>query len=296
MKRQHIKENKGDRIFSYFNGAMMLLVIMVCFYPILYVFNASISRTSAINANVGKLLFPKDVTFGAYRMALSHPLIVTGFKNIFKMLAFSLPLNMLLTVLCGYFMASKNIMFKNAIVSFFMFTMFFNGGLIPSFLNQKELGLYNNIWALIIPGALSLYNAIICKSAIESIPDSLVESAKIDGAGDFTILFKIIVPVIKPTLAVLLLYYGVGLWNNWFNASIYIEDNDLLPIQNILRSVLLANNESLNQGAASADTMNHFAETIKYAAICISTIPILCIYPFLQKYFVKGIMIGSVKG
>ncbi|MDK8642176.1 carbohydrate ABC transporter permease [Niallia taxi] len=291
-----LRESKGDRVFSYVNTIIMILVIIACFYPIWYVIVASFSSSAAINANIGKLIFPQDFTLGAYSKALSHPLIISGFRNIFLMLLISLPINMLMTILCGYFMASKNVMWKNAIVSFFMFTMFFHGGLIPSFLNQKELGLYNNIWALIIPGALSLFNAIICKSAIEGIPDSLVESAKIDGAGDITILGKILVPVIKPTLAVLLLYYGVGLWNNWFNASIYITDNDLLPIQNILRAVLLANNASLNQGAASADVVNQYAETIKYAAICISTIPILCIYPFLQKYFVKGVMIGSVKG
>lgn len=295
-KKNRVKETGGDRIFSIVNTVVMVFIVIACFYPIWYVISASFSSSGAISANIGKLLWPKGFTLGAYSKALSHPLILSGFRNIFLMLLISLPINMIMTVLCGYFMAAKNVMFKNAIVSFFMFTMFFNGGLIPSFLNQKSLGLYDNIWALVIPGALSLYNAIICKSAIQAIPDSLVESAHIDGAGDLTILTKIIVPVIKPTLAVLLLYYGVGLWNNWFNASIYIKNNDLLPIQNILRSVLLANNTTLNQAAASTDEVNQFAETIKYAAICISTIPILCIYPFLQKYFVKGVMVGSVKG
>ncbi|MEC6746996.1 carbohydrate ABC transporter permease [Marinilactibacillus sp. XAAS-LB27] len=294
--KKKVKESRGDQIFSYFNGIFMFLISLACLYPIWYVLVASFSSTGAINANLGKLLWPQDFSLGAYSMALRHPLILSGFRNIFLILVLSLPLQMFMTILCGYFMAAKNVMFKNIIVSFFMFTMFFSGGLIPMYMNQRQLGLYNNIWALVIPGALSLFNAIICKTAIEVIPDSLTESAHMDGAGDITILAKIIVPVIKPTLAVLLLYYGVGLWNNWFNAAIFIQDNELLPIQNILRGVLLANNQTLNQGAGSADLVNQYAETIKYAAICISTIPILCIYPFLQKYFVKGIMIGSIKG
>lgn len=274
----------------------MILIILICVYPIWYVIVASFSNSGEITKNLGKMLLPKGFTFGAYSRAFKHPLILSGFRNIFTILLFSLPLNMIMTILCGFFMASKKVYFKPVIVSFLMFTMFFSGGLIPSYLNQKSLGLYDNIWALIIPGAISLYNAIICKSAIEAIPDSLTESAYIDGAGDITILFKIIVPLIKPTLAVLLLYYGVGHWNNWFSASIYIKRTELLPIQNVLRSVLLSNNQALNQGAASDDMVNTYAETIKYSAIVISTLPILCIYPFLQKYFMKGVMIGAVKG
>lgn len=286
----------GSRTFDIFNVVFLTLLVLVCLYPVWYVFVASFSNSSAITANAGKLLWPKGFSFTAYINAFKHPLILSGYRNILFILAFSLPLNMVMTLLCAFFMSSKNVMFKKTIVSFFMFTMFFGGGLIPSYLNQRSLGLYNNLWALIIPGALSLYNAIICRSAMDAIPDSLLESAYMDGANDFTILFKIITPLIKPTLAVLLLYYGVGHWNGWFSASIYIKDRTLLPIQNVLRAVLLANDNSLNQGASSLDAVNTFAETIKYSAIMISTLPVLCIYPFLQKYFIKGVMIGAVKG
>lgn len=235
-------------------------------------------------------------TIGAYIKAFQHPLILSGFRNILFILLCSLPLNLVMTLLCGYFMAAKDVLLKKYVVAFLVFTMFFSGGLIPAYLNQKSLGLYNNLWALIIPGALSIYNAIICRTAVESVPDSLIESAYIDGANDYTVLFKIITPLIKPTLAVLALYYGVGHWNSWFNASLYITDNELLPIQNILRAILIANNDMLNQGAASMDSIDTYAETIKYAVIVIATLPILCVYPFLQKYFVKGVMIGAVKG
>jgi len=179
---------------------------------------------------------------------------------------------------------------------FIMFTMFFSGGMIPGYLNIRSLGLFNSLWALILPSAMSVYNSIICKTAIEGIPDSLTESAYIDGANDILIIFRIVLPLIMPTIAVLLLYYGVGHWNSWFPASLYIQDNDKLPIQNVLRAVLIANSNILNSAATDSDKIDQFAETIKYAAIVISTVPVLLIYPFLQKYFVKGVMIGAVKG
>ncbi|MBO4297178.1 MAG: carbohydrate ABC transporter permease, partial [Clostridia bacterium] len=151
-------------------------------------------------------------------------------------------------------------------------------------------------WALILPGAMSIYISIICRTAIEAVPDSLSESAYLDGANDLVIVFRIVLPLIMPTIAVLLLYYGVGHWNSWFAASIYLTDNTKLPIQNVLRAVLIANSNVLNSAAAEDDRVNEFAESIKYAAIVLTTVPVLCIYPFLQKYFVKGVMIGAVKG
>ncbi len=174
--------------------------------------------------------------------------------------------------------------------------MFFNGGMIPGYLNVRSLDLFNSLFALILTGGLSIYNSIICKTAIEALPDSLLESAHIDGANDIRVLFRIVTPLIMPTIAVLLLYYGVSHWNSWFPASLYIEDNYKLPIQNVLRAVLIANSNILNSAASESDQIDQFAETIKYAAIIITTVPVLCIYPFLQKYFVKGVMIGAVKG
>lgn len=290
------KKSPGDLAFDIVNTIVMVGLIIVAIYPVWYVVCASLSIPTAVTQNPGKLIWPVQLTFGAYAKAFQHPLIISGFKNILIILICSLPLNLFMTLLCGYFMAAKNVMFKKYIVAFLVFTMFFSGGLIPIYLNQKSLGLYNNLWALIIPGALSIYNAIICRTAIEAVPDSLLESAYMDGANEWTVLFRIVTPLIKPTLAVLTLYYGVSHWNSWFNASLYITDNSLLPIQNILRAILIVNNDMLNQGTASMDSMDTFAETIKYAVIVISTLPILCIYPFLQKYFVKGVMVGAVKG
>lgn len=261
-----------------------------------YVLCASFSNNVELLAHPGALWYPRGFNLGAFKLAFRHPLLLSGYKNILIILVVSLPLNILLTFFCGYFLASKNVLFKKPILAVIMFTMFFNGGMIPTYLNIRSLGLYDSLWSLILPGALSVYNSIICKTAIEAIPDSLFESAHIDGANDLTILFRIVVPLIMPTTAVLLLYYGIGHWNSWFPASLYIKDNYKLPIQNVLRAVLIANSNILNSAAAEGDQVNQFAETIKYAAIVITTVPVLCVYPFLQKYFVKGVMIGAVKG
>ena len=283
-------------VFDSFNAVFMTALCLITLYPVYYVLCASLSDNISLLQNPGFLSRPMGFNTGAYKFAFMHPLLLSGYKNILIVLFISLPINITLTLFCGYFLASKNVLFKKPILAVIMFTMFFNGGMIPNFLNIRELGLYNTLWALILPVALSIYNSIICKTAIESLPDSLQESAYIDGANDVTIAFRIVLPLILPTVAVILLYYGVGHWNSWFNASIYISDNPNLPIQNILRGVLIANSNILNAAAMENDQINQFAETIKYSAIIITTVPVLCVYPFLQKYFVKGVMIGAVKG
>ncbi len=274
-------------------AAILLILVLITLYPVWYVVVASFTDSTELARNPGLLLWPEEFDAGAYRMVFKNPLLMGAFKNTFIILVTALPINIVLTLLCGYFMACPGMYWKKIITAIIMFTMFFNGGLIPGYLNIRDLGLYNTLWALILPGALSVYNAIICKTAIEAVPDSLRESAYIDGANDIQIIFKIILPLIKPTMAVLLLYYGVAHWNSWFNASIYIKDSLKLPVQNIMRSILLANDTLGGQGG---DDYNAYAETIKYAAIVITTTPIMCIYPFLQKYFAKGVMIGAVKG
>lgn len=296
VKKQKMKTSLGDKIFVVINSAILICLCIITLYPIWYVFCASMTSNTYLVSHPGILLWPHEMTFGAYKLAFSHPLLLSGYTNTLIILAVSLPINILMTLFAGYFMASKDVMFKPLIQGLIMFTMFFSGGMIPAYLNVRSLGLYNSLWALILPGALSVYNSIICKTAIESVPESLKESAYIDGANDVIILFKIIVPLIKATLAVLLLYYGVAHWNAWFNASIYLKDNEKLPIQNIMRAILIANSNVLNSAAAENDQVNQFAEAIKYSTIILTTVPVLCIYPFIQKYFVKGVMIGAVKG
>ncbi len=269
---------------------ILVIVLFVSLYPIWYVIICSFSNSTDIVRQTGLYLWPEHFNMDAYAKVFQNQLILSGFKNTLIILAWSLPINMILTIFCGYFMAGRRMMWKKPIVFIMLFTMYFGGGMIPAYLNIIDLGLLDSIWALILPG-VSIYNSIICKTAIEAIPESLSESAYIDGANDFQILYKIIVPLIKPTLAVLLLYYMVGQWNSWFSASIYLKSDDKLPLQNVLRYILMA-----NSGNNLGEEYNEYAETIKYAVIVVSSLPIMCVYPFLQKYFTKGVMIGAVKG
>lgn len=288
------KIKAGDLIMDAVIYFILILLTLICIYPVWYVLVASITSGTELIRNPGILLWPEKITFEAYNLVAENPLIKGSIKNSVLVLLGGLPINIVLTMLCGYFLACSGMMWKRPIALMIMFTMFFSGGMIPGYLNIKSLGLYNSLWALILPGAMGVYYAIICKTAIEAVPDSLRESAYLDGANDFQIIFKVILPLIKPTLAVLLLYYGVGHWNSWFPASIYIKDSAKLPAQNIIRGILIEN--SALGGAAEGDNYNAYAETIKYAVIVVTTAPVLCIYPFLQKYFAKGAMIGAVKG
>jgi putative aldouronate transport system permease protein len=290
------RKSAGDYVFDTINFVIMAFLVFVTLYPMYYVLVASVTDNIALLATPGFLWYPKGFNLGAFRLAFTHPLLISGYKNILIIMVVSLTLNITLTLFAAYFLASKNMFFKKPVLFIILFTMFFNGGMIPNYLNIRSLHLYNTLWALILPGAVSVYNTIIYRTAIEAIPDSLSESARIDGANDITVLFRIIFPLVKPTTVVLLLYYGIGHWNSWFPASIYMQDNYKLPIQNVLRAILIANSNILNSAATENDQINQFAETIKYAAIVITTVPVLCIYPFLQRYFVKGVMIGAVKG
>ena len=278
------------------NTLLLLFLCFVTLYPVWYCLCASFTSTSYLSTHQGILFWPHQFTVSAYRMAFTHPLLLCGYKNTLIVLPVSLPINIVLTIFTGYFLASKDVMLKPVIQFVIMFTMFFNGGMISIFLNIRSLGLYNTLWALILPGAVSVYNSIICRTAIQAVPESLNESAALDGANDFTILFRIVLPLIMPTITVLLLYYGIAHWNAWFPASIYLKDNNKLPTQNIMRSILIANSNLMDASGSEKDKVDDYAETIKYSTIVLTTVPVLCSYPFLQKYFVKGVMIEAVKG
>jgi len=273
-------------------GAILILFSLLCLYPIWFVLMASFSDSTSVTMSHGLLFWPKNFSLRAYELVFKNKLFVSGFRNSVKLLCMSLPVNIVLTMMCGYFLSCEGMMLKKPITLMIVFTMYFSGGMIPNYLNVKDLGLYNSLWAIVLTGAMSVYNCFICRTAIQGIPDSLKESAYLDGANDMQILFKVILPLIKPTLAVLTMYYGVGLWSSWFKASIYLKDNAKVPIQNVLRSVLI-----LGQDAGlESGYIDTYAESIKYAAIVIATVPILCIYPFLQKHFTKGVLVGAVKG
>ena len=220
---------------------------------------------------------------------------MTGYLNTIFIVVVGVAINVLLTAMTAYALSRNDVMHRRPIILFIIFTMYFGGGLIPFFLTVKGLGLNNNLFALILPGAISVFNFLILRTSFESVPPSLEESAKMDGANDFTILFRIFLPLMAPFIAVIALYYGVAHWNAWFNALLFIQDRELYPLQLILREILLIS-QSNNSAAGDVITSDNSYETIKYALIVVGTLPILMVYPFLQKYFVKGAMIGAVKG
>lgn len=291
-----IKESPGRKVFNLFNILLMVGLMIVTVYPILYIIFASVSDSTLLLAHRGLLLKPQGINFATYSMVFDNPMILRGYLNTLFIVITGTAVNLLMTSLGAYVLSRKNLMFQNLFLFLVMFTMFFGGGLIPTYLNIKSLGMLDTYWALILPGAVATMNLIIMRTSFLSIPESLEESATIDGASHWTILFRIVLPLSLPVVAVMILYYGVGHWNAWFNASIYLKEREKFPLQVILREILLQNDtESMTQGVSAMDHRN-VSETVKYAVIVVATLPVLCIYPFLQKYFVKGVMIGAVKG
>ena len=291
-----IKKSKSRQCFEIFNIIIMLLLIILCLYPILHIVFASVSKPSLLMHHEGLLLKPVGFSMAAYKSLFKTDRIVNGYINTFIVMGFGLALNLILTIIGAYFFASKNILFKKPLMFLVTFTMFFSGGLIPFFLTVKMLGLYNSLWAVIFPSAISTFNLIILRTAFEQLLASIEEAARIDGANDFQVLFKIIVPLSTASIAVIVLYYAVSHWNSWFNAMIFLQNKQLYPLQLVLREFLLEEETDSMIGGNYMGDFEGVSETIKYAVICFATLPILCVYPFLQKYFVKGVMVGAVKG
>ncbi|MBP3359798.1 MAG: carbohydrate ABC transporter permease [Clostridia bacterium] len=285
-----------QRIFGIVNGSIMIILMIVMFYPVWYVFCASFSNANEFIAYDGVLLLPIKPTIAAYEGAFRHPLIFDSYLNTLFIVIVGTALSTILTAIAAYFMSRKNVFFKRPISLMIIFTMYFNGGLVPLYLIVKNLGLLDSIASLILPSLLSVYNIVVMRAGFDSLPDSIEESAKIDGAGHIIILFRILLPIVLPTVAVIILYYGVSYWNAWFNASIFMKSRNKFPLQLVLRQILLEN--ETNEMSSGIDTGDQMAlsETIKHAVTMIATIPVLCLYPLLQKYFIKGIMIGAVKG
>ena len=287
----------GYKVFSLFNILLMLIIIIVTAYPVYYVVIASFSDPASLSIHTGLLAAPlKPFTTSAYKLVFQNQQILKGFANTLYVMVFGLSLNLILTALGAYFLTIKGPMLKTPITFMIIFTMYFSGGMIPSYLNVKDLNLLNNLWSLILPSAITTTNLIIMKSSFQAIPESLSESARLDGASYLQILIKIMIPLSKATMAVMVLYYGVSRWNSWFSAAIYLNDSDLFPLQLVMRNILNMANQMAGSTGASADEMAQLVELIKYALIVVTTAPILVLYPFLQKYFVKGVMIGAVKG
>ena len=282
----------GDRIFIGTVYIITGLMALMCLYPMLHVLFASISDPIRLMQHTGVILKPLGFSLEGYKIVLKNPNIPVSYLNTIIYVAVGTSINILMTTLGAYALSRKGYMFKKTITLLIVFTMYFNGGLIPNFLLVKALGMYKTIWALVVPGAISTWNLIVMKTCFQAIPVSLEESARLDGANDFVILLKVFLPLSKATMAVMLLFYAVTQWSSWFNAMIYLSDRKKFPLQLIMREILIANSTSGN--TMDSDVM-FLEEVVKYATIIVSTVPVLCIYPFVQKYFMTGVMMGSVK-
>lgn len=287
--------------FSRIADAAMVIILglasLICLYPILYVVFASFSDSALLESYNGFLYRPLGFSLNAYSAVFDDREIWRGYANTILYVIVGTTLSVVLTALGAYAITRKKFLWRKPILIMVLITMFFNGGLIPNFLLVRAIGIYDTIWAVILPTAISAWNMFIMRTSFAGIPASIEEAAEIDGANQFQIFVKIILPLSLSVIAVMVLYYGVGRWNAWFNAMIYLRDRTLYPLQLILREILISNSTEdmmLTLDVSSTDGQK-VSESIKYATIVVATIPILCVYPFLQKYFVKGVLVGSVK-
>ena len=289
----------GGRLFDAANILTMLGVAFVCLAPLVHVFFMSISDPGEVSMLNGIMLWPRGkVSLNGYRLILRNPNIVNSYLNTIFYVVAGTAISGILTLVAGYVLSRRRLQYRGLLMFFMTFTMLFSGGLIPFYLTVRNVGLLYSRWSIILPGAVSVLNVIIMRTAFLEVPDSLEESARMDGAGDLTILFRVLLPVVKATFAVLLLFYAVGQWNSWFFASIFLKDRSMYPLQLLLREILLQNQiSSVTQtNQIVADNLDIYKPLVKYATIVVSTAPILLVYPFAQKYFVKGVMVGSIKG
>lgn len=288
------RKGVGEIVFDVLNYTFLALLIVVMLYPCYYVVVASMSDPVKIYDSGGLLFYPKGFALHSYAEVIKSGQIWMGYRNtIFYVLAGGF-LSVLLTLTAAFGLTRRGLPGKNVMLFFIMFTMYFSGGLIPTYLVVKGLHITDTPLAMILPGAVSTYNLIITITYFRGMPYELEEAAKIDGASDYTIMFRIMFPLATPIIAVIALYYMVGIWNNYFTALIYLNDRSLFPLQLILREILIQN-DTASISATQSDAAQAYAENIKYATIVVSTIPVMCVYPFLQRYFVKGVMIGAIK-
>ncbi len=291
-----MKTKLGFGVFPIFNGIVMVLLAVITAYPLLYVVFASFSDSVQLaNCNGAFLYKPLGFSLKGYRLVFNNPNIAIGYRNTFIYVVLGTAINLLMTTLGAFVLSRKAFLLKKPLMIMVVITMYFSGGMIPRFLVVNSISIMNTIWALLLPGAISTWNLIIMRTSFMGIPGELEEAVIIDGANDIQLLFRIIIPLSLPVLAVMTLFYGVGHWNAWFDAMIYIRNTRLYPLQLFLRDILIM--EQL-QDMSSPEAMNDYfnLKLVKYCAIIVSTVPILCIYPFLQKFFVKGIMVGALKG
>lgn len=287
-----MKKTRTDYVINFLIGTFLTIICLLFLYPIVHVLAASFSDPMQLMNHRGLLFKPTGFSLDGYEAVMQNKGLWTGYGNtIFYVIAGTF-VNMVFTIVAAYVLSRKGWRLKKQITFFIVFTMYFTGGIIPNFLLVKGIGILNSRLALILPNAIATWNLLVLRTGFASVPESLIEAPKIDGANEWQIMWKVVVPVSKASIAVILLFYAVGHWNSWFNAMVYLPSaRDLYPLQLYLREILISNADV----AAGDNTINYIGELVKYCAIIVSTVPILCIYPFVQKYFVQGVMMGSIK-
>lgn len=289
-----VKESIGERIYTIVVYLLLILISATIILPLLHIISGSFS--DPMQLLTGKVSFwPKGFTTSMYEKVLKDASIWTGYLNTILYTVLGTLFSVTLTACAAYPLSRKDLFGRNIFISLFIFTMFFNGGMIPTYLIIQKLGMLNKIWALVLPSAISTYNMIIMRTFFENtIPNELIEAAALDGCNDITTFFRIVLPLSGAVFAVMALFYGVAQWNSWFPALLYIRDRSLYPLQMILREVLIQSD--IGNMAGSTGDVEVIGDGLKYATMVVSTLPIMCLYPFLQKYFVAGVTIGAVKG
>ena len=289
-----VAKSKGDHLFYAINYFLVFLITASCLYPFVYILSASISDPFAvIRGDV--FIFPKGINFVAYKNVFSSNELWYSYRNTLWYVVVGTAVNVFMTVLMAYPLSRKKFSGRKTINLFVVFTLFFSAPLVPTFLLVKSVGLMNSMWALVIPTAIDTFYLIIMRSFFEELPESIIEAAVIDGCNDLQILYKIVIFLSGPVIAVMILFYAVAHWNSYFGALLYLNDEKLYPVQMILRKILIGLDSNKMTGQAY-ERKDLISMGVRYATIIVTTVPILCIYPFLQKYFVTGVMIGSVKG
>ncbi|MEQ7027459.1 carbohydrate ABC transporter permease [Enterococcus gallinarum] len=298
-----VKDTRADKIFLVFVYFFLAIALLIVLYPLIYIVSASISNPHLVNSGEMWLL-PKGVTFEGYRTLLGNSSIWRGYLNTIYYTVLGTSINLLVTLPCAYALSRDDFYGRRAFTNFMLVTMFLSGGLIPSYLLIRSLGMLNTVWALVIPGAVSVYNVVVTRTFFQTtIPREMEEAAIVDGCSDFRLFMQIVLPLSTPIIAVMALFYGVGHWNSFFSALIYLSDKSMYPLQMILREILILQDMSSNtvsnvtsEMASMLYSKQQLAGVIKYGVMIVSSLPVIIVYPFLQKYFVKGMMVGSIKG
>jgi putative aldouronate transport system permease protein len=291
-----IRESVGDKLFLISIYVILSLLLVIVLYPLIYIFSSSFSSPSAVTS--GRVwLWPVEFSIKGYATLIENPKIVTGYANSLFYTAAGTIISVMLTIMIAYPLSRKTLFGRNLLMMLITFTLLFSGGLIPTYLVVKQMGLIDTRWALLIPNAIWVWQVIIARTFFQSsIPDELIDSSEIDGCSDLRFMWSVVVPLSKPIIAVLFLMYAVGQWNSYFDALIYLKTANLFPLQLILRSIIILNNSSNATDALKQVERQQLAELLKYSLIVVATLPVLIIYPFVQRYFVQGMLVGSVKG